>query len=237
MKKLYLSTACAAALLLAACSQDPATPNTESVVADTHEPADAHAVHGADAHDDAHHHEHEHGHAHQDLPLEDISSAAATTTSVYLTEGDWKDQHGNAFSLNDLQGRKQVVAFVYTNCKHACPVMVQTMKRIQNKLTPEDRAKTEFLLISFDPERDTPDILNHFAQDYNLDDKWRLLNGSDEDVRMLANTMNIRYQPSEGGHFAHSNAVSVLDENGVMIEQAVGTTDGEDKIVAAIAGA
>lgn len=184
-------------------------------------------------HNEAHNAQHG-SHNHTIYPLEDTSHAAARSESVYLVGGDWKDQNGNAFELDTLTGKKQVVALVYTSCKQACPIMVHTMRRIQDKLPIDVKDNTEFLLISFDPERDTPNVLNEFAHHFKLDDKWRLLNGSDSDVRMIANTMNIRYVPSENGEFSHSNAISVLDENGKMIEQAVGTGAGETAIIQAL---
>ena len=170
---------------------------------------------------------------HQDLGVAS-TPAPATTESVYQTDGKWTDQTGKPFDLNSLKGKKQVTAFIYTSCQQVCPIMMKTMKDMQDKLPADIKAKTGFLVISFDPKRDTPQVLAKFGEHYKTDDKWVFLSGSDDDIRMLANTMNIRYQFAEGGMINHSNVISVLDENGKMIEQAIGNSKGEAAIMAAL---
>ena len=102
------------------------------------EHAHEHAAHG-----DAHGHDGHGHHEHVELPVAD-TPAPALEESVYLVEGDWKDQDGNAFDLNSLAGQKQVVAFIFTNCKEVCPFMMRSMKNIQDKLPEEVRANTGF---------------------------------------------------------------------------------------------
>lgn len=242
MKKLILAST--VALLLVACQQ---AEHTADKPAETSQPTEAHADgHAADAnvvdahhaanthgdvHDDAHGHG---GHEHVDLPVAD-TPAPALEESVYLVEGDWKDENGNVFDLNSLAGKKQVVAFIYTSCREVCPLMMRSMKTIQDQLPADVQANTGFLVVSFDPERDTPAILKNFGEHYKTDEHWVFLNGSDDDVRMLANTMNIRYQFADQGMINHSNVLTVLDENGKMIEQAHGTSKaGEDAVIQAV---
>ena len=109
---------------LSACQQteqkaDQTTHDGE-VVSTEH--AHEHAAHG-----DAHGHDGHGHHEHVELPVAD-TPAPALEESVYLVEGDWKDQDGNAFDLNSLAGQKQVVAFIFTNCKEVCPFMMRSMK-------------------------------------------------------------------------------------------------------------
>ena len=111
---------------------------------------------------------------------------------------------------------------------------MKTMKDMQDKLPADIKAKTGFLVVSLDPKRDTPQVLAKFGEHYKTDGNWVFLSGSDDDIRMLANTMNIRYQFAEGGMINHSNVISVLDENGNMIEQAIGNSKGEAAILAAL---
>lgn len=174
---------------------------------------------------------------HQDMPPASSPVSAlnpVNAESVYLTNGKWKDQSDRPFDINTLTGQKQVVAFIYTSCQDVCPIMMKTMKELQNKLPADVKSKTGFLVISLDPKRDTPQVLANFGEHYHVDDKWHFLSGSDADIRLLANTMNIRYQFAESGMINHSNVITVLDETGKMIEQAVGNSKGEDQIIAAI---
>lgn len=226
MKKLYLVTTIAMAMALTAC-QKPAekTDNTA---------ANASAAHAGMDHSKMDHSTMDHSKMnHQDMPPAS-TPAAASSESVYQVGGSWKDQSDKPFDLNTLAGKKQVTAFIYTSCQEVCPIMMKTMKDMQDKLPADVKAKTEFLVISLDPKRDTPQVLAKFGEHYKTDDKWHFLSGSDDDIRMLANTMNIRYQFAEGGMINHSNVISVLDEQGKMIEQAIGNSQGEAKIMAAL---
>ena len=175
---------------------------------------------------------------HDNMNHQDVGTAStpalASTESVYLTNGKWTDQTSKLFDLNALKGRKQVTAFIYTSCQQVCPIMMKTMKDMQDKLPADIKAKTGFLVVSLDPKRDTPQVLAKFGEHYKTDGNWVFLSGSDDDIRMLANTMNIRYQFAEGGMINHSNVISVLDENGNMIEQAIGNSKGEAAILAAL---
>ena len=175
---------------------------------------------------------------HSKMNHQDVGTAStpalASTESVYLTNGKWTDQTSKLFDLNALKGRKQVTAFIYTSCQQVCPIMMKTMKDMQDKLPADIKAKTGFLVVSLDPKRDTPQVLAKFGEHYKTDGNWVFLSGSDDDIRMLANTMNIRYQFAEGGMINHSNVISVLDENGNMIEQAIGNSKGEAAILAAL---
>ncbi|NIQ52455.1 MAG: SCO family protein, partial [Gammaproteobacteria bacterium] len=55
-----------------------------------------------------------------------------------------------------LAGRVRVVAMVYTSCAYACPRIMLDMKRIEAELGPEYREDVGFVIVSIDPERDTP---------------------------------------------------------------------------------
>src|SRR5690625_6799424 len=79
--------------------------------------------------------------------------------SIYHASGTWRNRNGEEVSLSNLQGRIQVVSMLYTNCDYACPRILADMKRIESALSDEEREQTNFLIVSIDPERDTPDRL------------------------------------------------------------------------------
>lgn len=165
------------------------------------------------------------------LPMDTSKPAPASSESVYLVGGNWRDQTGKSFDLNSLQGKKQVVAMVYTSCQQVCPFIMKGMQKIQSSLPADIRSHTDFLVISLDPKRDTPSVLANFAEHYRTDSQWKYLNGNDNDIRMIANTMNIRYQFTDSGEINHSNVISVLDETGKMVLQVVDTAAGEQQII------
>jgi protein SCO1 len=89
------------------------------------------------------------------------------------------------------------------------------MKGIADKLK-DNKEKVNFVLISFDTERDTPPQLEKFARQMNLDRSWTLLHGSEVSVRTLSVLLNVQFEKDADGNFSHSNLISVLDKNGVL---------------------
>lgn len=147
----------------------------------------------------------------------------ATGHSIYSLPGSWRNQEGRELSLRDLAGRVQVVAMVYTHCSYACPRILARMKRIEGEVVDEADGEVGFTLVSIDPERDRPARLKAFAEKSRLDsDRWTLLNGSDRDIRGLSVLLGVQYRATGDEEFAHSNVISVLDRNGVVVQRVEG---------------
>jgi len=156
-------------------------------------------------------------------PLMDVT--ALTDHSIYHLESEWWDQHGEVQPLGSLGGRVQVISMVYTNCSYTCPRILADMKRIEAQI--DDPEQVGLVLVSIDPERDTPDRLRHFADATRLDpEAWTLLSGSDGDILALAVLLGIKYRAEGDGEFAHSNAMLVLNPAGEVVYRQVGL--GED---------
>lgn len=157
--------------------------------------------------------------------------------SIYHVGSVWKDQNGKSFSIEDLQGRIQVTAFVYTYCEHSCPVILAKLKELKALLPEGHEKQIQFLLISLDPKRDTPQILNEYMQDKKLNpDEWLMLNGSPDDVLELSALIGVKYKPmdTEGKDFAHSNMITVLDKKGRIHHQMKGLNEDLDDMAAIV---
>ncbi len=158
-------------------------------------------------------------------------------SSIYNVESQWVDQANTPYAIIDLQGRVQVVAFVYTYCKHSCPFIVANLKQIQASIPDEYSDEVQFSLISLDPTRDTPQVLSRYMREHDLESPlWQMLNGNPDDVLELAALLGVRYQPmdQEGTDIAHSNMISVLDKKGRILFQLKGLNENLDSVVGSI---
>ena len=80
----------------------------------------------------------------------------------------------------------------------------------------EVAAQTQFVMVSFDTARDTPDKLRAYADEKGLDKtRWHWLVGSPLLTRQLATLLGVQYRDAGNGVFAHSNLITVLDPEGV----------------------
>ncbi len=155
--------------------------------------------------------------------------------SLYLLDSTWTSDVGREVKLGVLRGRVQVVAMFFSHCEYACPIVVEDMKRIERALPAALRDRVDFLLVSFDSERDTPEALRAFRENRKLGTAhWTLLRGREDDVRELAALLGINYQRDARGQFAHSNVIHLLNSEGEVIAQQTGLNKDGGEIVTAI---
>ncbi|MGB8168252.1 MAG: SCO family protein [Chthoniobacteraceae bacterium] len=143
--------------------------------------------------------------------------------SIFTLDAKWTSDVGKEIRLDVLRGRPQVVALFFSNCQHSCPLIVADMKHIEKTLPAKARAKVDFLLVSIDPERDTPAALHAFREKYSLGtEHWTLLRGSADSVKRLAEMLGFRYFPGSSTQFAHSLLITGINGAGEIVYQQSG---------------
>lgn len=158
-----------------------------------------------------------------------------TDESLYLLDAVWNDQHAQPMRLVSLRGKPVVLSMIFTSCGWACPTIVQDMKKIAGRLLEDVQDDAHYVLVSMDPERDTPDVLARYARTHQLDDsRWTLLRGESTDVRQLAALLGVRYRKESNGQFSHTNMITILNEEGEVVHVHRGLesdpTDTVDKL-------
>ncbi len=98
--------------------------------------------------------------------------------------------------LND--GRPVVMNFVFTTCGTICPLLSQTLERLQAKLGAE-RNKVHLVSITIDPEEDTPARLAEYAKRYHAGPEWQHYTGTVQAVVTTERAFNV-YREDKMGH-------------------------------------
>jgi protein SCO1/2 len=148
---------------------------------------------------------------------------AAGDASIYTLGSTWTDQTGREVELGELAGRPRVVALLYTRCTFSCPRIMARMKHLEARAGDE----VGFVVVSLDPDRDTPERLAEFAGDMRLDpERWTLLTGPAARVREISVLLGVPYRTLPDGEVAHANVLTLLDEEGVIVERVEGL-DGD----------
>ena len=156
-----------------------------------------------------------------------------TDKSLFLLESVWTSDANRQVKLGVLRGRPQVVAMFFASCQFTCPLTVSDLLRIEAALPENLRTNTDFLLVSFDSERDTPAALKAYRAKRELSNQnWTLLRGEPDDVRELAALLGVIYKRDANGDFAHSNVITVVNAEGEIIFQQPGLNLPPDEIVA-----
>lgn len=172
-------------------------------------------------------------HAPASAPDLGAEAAPLPADSVLQLEAGWTDAEGHALHLSDLRGEVWITAMIFTHCEYACPRILADLQAIDAALPSDARPRVRYLLASFDHVRDKPDVLRAYAAERGLDARWRLMWGEADAVRELAAALGVKYKPVEGGGFAHSNLVTVLDREGRIAAQIEGLGVSPDAAVRA----
>ncbi len=109
-----------------------------------------------------------------------------TVPKVALVRDD-----GKSVSLPDElnDGRPVVMNFIFTTCTSICPLLSDTLARLQDRLGP-DRDRVHIVSISIDPEEDTPPVLAAYAKRYHAGPEWRHYTGTTEAIIETAKAFN-----------------------------------------------
>jgi protein SCO1/2 len=136
--------------------------------------------------------------------------------------------------LDTHRGHPVVISMFYGTCPYACPTLIGDIKRLEKSLDEETRKDLRVILVSFDPERDTPARLAELGQKHGLDaTRFELCRASESQVRELAAVLGIQYRKLPGGGFNHSSVITVLDASGNV----AGRVDGLERPVAQLVDA
>jgi len=141
--------------------------------------------------------------------------------SIFNLTDTFTTQDNKEVSLNQLEGKPTVMAMIFTHCTYACPRLTADVQNIEKKLGKKAE-DVNFVLVSFDSERDFPTRLNEFKKEMFLDNNFTLLHGDDDAVRTLSVLLNVQFQKNSDGDFSHSNIISVLDKKGDLVFQKEG---------------
>jgi protein SCO1/2 len=125
-----------------------------------------------------------------------------------------KDQTGSTVRLSEMRGEPVAVTFLYTRCPiaTACPMTTAKFSKLDAMLAQKKFG--HLLVVTVDPEHDTPEVLADYAKKAGADPKrWKFLTGSPEAVARVASSFGVLYYP-EHGQTIHSQAVAVIDPQG-----------------------
>lgn len=174
--------------------------------------------------------------------MEFVPPAAGSYTLERIqaaTEGAVLDAAGRRRKLSEFtRGRVTLLAFMYASCAdpNGCPYALTVMHVVKNELEklPGTHGRVRFVSLSFDPERDTPQVIAHYGHDHSgsgqqlawdfLTTRSRrellpILNGFGQDVAVDID----RATGKALGTYSHVLKVFLIDRKGAVRE--IYTTD------------
>ncbi len=126
------------------------------------------------------------------------------------------DQNGQKKTDEIFQNKTTVVGFVFTSCAGFCPMLMNKLKSIENKL--DSKTNTQFVVFTVDPDVDTHQKLKSYAKSHKVDrPNWTFLTGSKETIYKLSrDTFASEVRKIDANNlrkFAHTEHFYVIDED------------------------
>ncbi len=131
------------------------------------------------------------------------------------------DQGGEPFGTEQLAGRVYVASFFFTRCRTICPLLVASLRRLDERLADAGVDDVSFVTFTVDPAHDTPETLAAFGRERGIDPaRWALVSGPEAELRaLLFDGFKVAMGPRQqaGGELidiAHSGKLVLVDGNG-----------------------
>ena len=126
------------------------------------------------------------------------------------------DHTGKPRTLADFRGRVVVMFFGFTHCPDVCPTTLAELAAAVKELGT-DGDKVQVLLVTVDPERDTPQVLSQYVTAFNP--RFLALRGTAEETARVAKEFKIIYQKVAGARpdsytMDHSAGTFIFDRQG-----------------------
>jgi len=127
------------------------------------------------------------------------------------------DQDGQPVAVDGLKDKWSLLFFGYTFCPDICPTTLAQLRQIKSELPPEAVNNLQIVLVSVDPNRDTPKQLKQYLGYFDPQFKG-LTPSSIEDLQKLANAVSIPFIPADTSKpnytVDHSGNLAVIGPDG-----------------------
>jgi cytochrome oxidase Cu insertion factor (SCO1/SenC/PrrC family) len=130
------------------------------------------------------------------------------------------DRRGQPVQLSELQGRTVLLSFIFTQCASACPLLTHRMQLLQTRLAQSGLfpARVALLSVTVDPERDSADALEHYAQRFDARPGWYFLREQPERLQPMLAAYKEWTRKLADGDVDHPARVYLIDPAGRIRE-------------------
>lgn len=151
--------------------------------------------------------------------------------SVTLT-----DHRGQTVTFpDDYLGSPMIIGYVYTNCPDICSLITANVNQIEGLVreanpdltNPSAANQPSYILMTFDPARDTPEQLAKYATSFNMSEEpFHFLTGDSTAIQTVMERMRVRTSVSydtvsasgQRVYFlSHSDKIYLLDEDASLV--------------------
>ena len=138
---------------------------------------------------------------------------------------------GETVTEADFQGKAMLIYFGFTYCPDICPTALQSMNVALSQLSDQERAQFQPVLITIDPERDTPEALEQYVTAEVFPENLVGLTGTLEQIEDVARAYRVYYARIDDDEsyaqylMDHTSVMFLMDETGQFADLFADKTD------------
>jgi cytochrome oxidase Cu insertion factor (SCO1/SenC/PrrC family) len=145
-------------------------------------------------------------------------------TELDCLEVGFTDQSGRKGQLSDFHGRPMVISFFYSRCQNRlkCPATVAQFAELQQSLQSAGlNERVTQLMISFEPQYDTPGRLNSYAKSHGMkcNDDCRMLQLDEKFMPQVVKNLDVPVNYNSGWVNIHGVVLYLVDKNGRLVRK------------------
>lgn len=124
---------------------------------------------------------------------------------------------GTSFQLSEMRGKVVLLFFGYTSCPDVCPTTLAELNQALTQLSGEDADKVQVLLVTVDPEHDTPERMQEYVDHFN--ESFIGLSGTEADLTKVWGDYGVyreivKVNSASGYSVDHTARVTMIDQQG-----------------------
>lgn len=150
---------------------------------------------------------------HGNLP--EIETGTLLAQPKTVPQFEFIDHRGETITRRDLTGQWSLLFTGFTSCPDICPATINVLNELDKKLRARD-TELRTILLSIDPERDTPKVLTQYFELFNSSATG--ITGSLSGIEQFCNEigMSFIHIPGTAGRYTveHSGALVLIDPRG-----------------------
>ena len=145
-----------------------------------------------------------------------VNGAVLLNTPRIFSDFELRDHRDQPFTAEQLRGQWSILFFAFSHCPDICPTTLSTLNDMYSKLSAEEQAKLQIVMVSLDAERDSVEKLADYVPYFNAE--FIGVTGNQHFVRRMAGELNIAYNrvPLEGDNYTidHSTQLLLINPKG-----------------------
>ncbi len=136
------------------------------------------------------------------------------------SEFSLKDVNDKVITQTSFEGPLTAIFFGFTNCPDICPMTLNNLDLVINKLSKKQKAKFKVFFVSIDPERDSPKIIKEYLNSF--ENKMFGITGDPKKIFLMSQSWGVLSEKiftGEGEYLINHSSSIILLKNGKFVSR------------------